>query len=287
MTNVDQFESVFRSADKEVFKWQSMPVSTILVVTDLGDPRAYEFGEELKNFLKVLNTDKGEPEWDIIIGNEFDTIVSLLDLVKNRNPDLICAYRHLHSDQWQNPYTLGEYIEVLTQATKIPVLVVPHPEAKRASAHAMRDTNTVMAVTDHLTGDHHLVNWAVRFTEANGTLFLTHVEDSLIFERYINAISKIPALDTETARETINTQLLKEPADFIRSCNEALKEQKLPVHIEEIVSTGHFLKEYRKLIEQHEVDLLVFNTKDDDQLAMHGLGYPLAVELREIPLLML
>jgi len=29
------------------------------------------------------------------------------------------------------------------------------------------------------------------------------------------------------------------------------------------------------------------NTKDEDQLAMHGLAYPLAVELRQIPLLML
>jgi hypothetical protein len=29
------------------------------------------------------------------------------------------------------------------------------------------------------------------------------------------------------------------------------------------------------------------NTKDEDQLAMHGLAYPLAVELRDIPLLML
>jgi hypothetical protein len=41
------------------------------------------------------------------------------------------------------------------------------------------------------------------------------------------------------------------------------------------------------LIEQHEVDLLVLNTKDDDQFAMHGISYALAVELRQIPLLML
>jgi hypothetical protein len=41
------------------------------------------------------------------------------------------------------------------------------------------------------------------------------------------------------------------------------------------------------LITQHHIDLLVFNTKDDDQLAMHGLAYPLAIELRQIPLLML
>ena len=47
------------------------------------------------------------------------------------------------------------------------------------------------------------------------------------------------------------------------------------------------IREYQNLIEEHQVDLLVFNTKDHDQLAMHGLGYPLAIELRQIPLLML
>ena len=38
---------------------------------------------------------------------------------------------------------------------------------------------------------------------------------------------------------------------------------------------------------EHGVDLVVLNTKDEDQLAMHGLAYPLAIELRQIPLLML
>ena len=61
----------------------------------------------------------------------------------------------------------------------------------------------------------------------------------------------------------------------------------MKVDIKSIVTLGHRLKEYRTLIEQHEVDLLVFDTKDEDQLAMHGLSYPLAVELRQIPLLML
>ena len=31
----------------------------------------------------------------------------------------------------------------------------------------------------------------------------------------------------------------------------------------------------------------MLHTKDDEQLAMHGLAYPLCVELREIPLLLL
>ena len=50
---------------------------------------------------------------------------------------------------------------------------------------------------------------------------------------------------------------------------------------------GHHLAEYKRLIEQQEVDLLVLNTKDENQLAMHGMAYALAVELRQIPLLML
>ena len=45
--------------------------------------------------------------------------------------------------------------------------------------------------------------------------------------------------------------------------------------------------DYKKLIEQHEVDLLLLHTKDEDQLAMHGLAYPVTVELRDIPLLLI
>ena len=29
------------------------------------------------------------------------------------------------------------------------------------------------------------------------------------------------------------------------------------------------------------------NTKDDDQFAMHGLAYPLAIQVRSVPLLLL
>ena len=50
---------------------------------------------------------------------------------------------------------------------------------------------------------------------------------------------------------------------------------------------GRLVDEYRELIAKREIDLLVLHTKDDDQLAMHGAAYALAVELRGIPLLML
>ena len=44
---------------------------------------------------------------------------------------------------------------------------------------------------------------------------------------------------------------------------------------------------YKELVEENEIDLLVMYTKDEEQLAMHGIAYPLAVELRSTPLLML
>jgi hypothetical protein len=50
---------------------------------------------------------------------------------------------------------------------------------------------------------------------------------------------------------------------------------------------GKRLDVVRSLVSQHRVDLIVMNTKDDDQLAMHGLAYPLAVELRGVAILML
>ena len=37
----------------------------------------------------------------------------------------------------------------------------------------------------------------------------------------------------------------------------------------------------------YPLNLLVLNTLDGEQLAMHGQAYPLAVELRGVPLLML
>jgi hypothetical protein len=131
------------------------------------------------------------------------------------------------------------------------------------------------------------VNWGAVFTHKNGTLFLTHIEDDGVFERYLSVIAKIPAIDTDTAREAIEAQLLKEPRDYIRSCKEVLAKQRADLRVEKVVGQGHRLGEYRTLIESHQIDLLVMNTKDEDQLAMHGLAYPLAVELRTLPLLML
>ena len=103
----------------------------------------------------------------------------------------------------------------------------------------------------------------------------------------MEAISKIPTIDSEVARKEIQARLLKDPEDYIASCREGLAGSASELTVESMVTSGHRIGTYRRLIEEHEVDLLVMNTKDEDQLAMHGLAYPLAIELRTIPLLML
>ena len=120
-----------------------------------------------------------------------------------------------------------------------------------------------------------------------GTLWLTHVEDEATFERYMETIAKIPAIDTEAASEQIRLQLLKEPSNYIDSCREVLAQARPTLKVRGTVSMGHRLREYQRFVEEHEIDLLVMNTKDNDQHAMHGMAYPLAVELRRIPLLLL
>jgi hypothetical protein len=144
-----------------------------------------------------------------------------------------------------------------------------------------------MAITTHLAGDNSLVNNAAGFTNDGGTLWLAHVEDEKSFGRFIDTISKIEAIDTDTSREQILAQMLKEPGDYIRSCKEEIVAHRPSVRVEKIVTVGGRLDEFRRLIDKYTIDLLVMYTKDADQSAMHGLAYPLAIELREIPLLLL
>jgi len=284
MTRLDTFESVFKSADKPVYAYGRVEVGRVLVVTDLSDAEAAPLLAQMRSFLSVLGEDA---EWLHLGGADFTSVGSLLERVEGAGPDLVVTYRHLHSNAWQWPHGLGEYLDVLTQATDIPVLVFPHPDAGRALPHAIANTDCVMAITDHLTGDARLIDYALRFTAPSGTCCLTHIESQRQFDHFQAAVEKIPEIETDDARQLVKAQLLKEPRDYIESCRRVIEAQGVPVKIEAIVAMSDRVEEYCRLVEVHRVDLLVLNTLDGDQLAMHGQAYPLAVELRGIPLLML
>ena len=155
MTTVDQFESMFRSASHELFKLERIDIESVLVVTDRDEPGARRFGDRLREFLKVLGADD-KVRWREVEGSEFQTAGELLALVESAAPDIICTYRNLHSGAWRWPYSLGTHVDLLTQHTDLPVMLLPHPEAERSAQHATQNTDTVMAIADHLTGDHRL-----------------------------------------------------------------------------------------------------------------------------------
>ena len=54
--------------------------------------------------------------------------------------------------------------------------------------------------------------------------------------------------------------------------------------VEAIVKLGHSISDYGELVDKLHIDLLVMHTRDDEQLAMHGLAYPLTIEFRQTPL---
>jgi len=71
-----------------------------------------------------------------------------------------------------------------------------------------------------------------------------------------------------------------------RTAQSALAKAGEKLSVREHVLRGHRVADYRAIIEEHEVDLVVFPTLEEDRIALHGVAYSLAVELVETPLLM-
>jgi nucleotide-binding universal stress UspA family protein len=280
MSSVDQFASVFNAAAKTIFQYKPPVLKNALIITDLENEAAAKYVESAKSFFSEI-----EGPWDVLEKGDFTTVKDLLDIVGNKKPDLIVTYRHLHSEAWRWPHSLGEHLDVLIQVTEPPVAIMPHPDREGVPEHAMKNTANVMAINDHLTGEDCLVNHAAQMTLSEGTLHLTHIEDDVIFDRYMEVISKIPEIDTDVARETIRTQLLNEPSAYIDSVGEALSHELSNIKVIKHISHGLQLDEYRKAVDEHKADLVVVKAHDPDQQAMNATAYSIAVELRTTPLL--
>ena len=284
MLKVDEFESAFRSSIKDTYQHQDIKIESVLLVTDLDAEATAKLLNQVKSFCQNL---KQNIVWNTAKYNDFKSAEDLLEIINHSAMDLIVTYRNLHSETWRYPYSLGEHLDVMLQKTKIPVLVIPHPKAGYGRDNALNKCHSVVVVTDHMVNDHHLVQYGLALIDEPGRLYLSHIEDQVNFDRVMDAISKIPTIDTDDARQKLSQQLLKEPAEYIQSVKFELDKLNRSVEVIPIVSFGAQMKDYLKHIDEKQVDLLVINTKDGDQLAMHGLAYPLAVEVRQIPLLML
>ena len=152
MTKLNQFESAFTAAAKPAFVYQRVEFRSVLVISDLDETGAEVFGKHVRGFLGVLG-DRENLKWRHVLAGDFQTIGDLLNVVEDTTPDLICTYRNLLTSAWKWPYSLGSHLDVLTGFTAPPVLVFPHPKAGRALEHAVKNTDSVMAITDHLVAD--------------------------------------------------------------------------------------------------------------------------------------
>ena len=282
---LDDFDAVFRSSVKERFRFSAPPLTSVMLITDLQREDADALEETVKAFLG--NIGGSELEWRTVARDEYSSIADILALIKTTVPDLIVSYRHLRRSKANLMYSLGGFVDTLTQATAVPVLLLPSPHTCNLGER-LQPPRRVLVVTDHITGDNRLVNWGVHLcAHDDGTLFLAHVEDQATYDRYMEIVGMIPDIDTETTATRIRQKLLDRPTDYIETIAEVLRDQGIAERTVALVTMGHALQDYKRMVDEHEVDLLVLNTKDADQLAMSGMGYAIAIEINDRPLILL
>lgn len=284
MLNLDEFESVFRSASKEPFSFSPPDPKHVLVITDISGDELEAYMAAVKELLAPMSARCSDLNWTIT--DSFEGVEGVLRLVEETQPDLIVTYRNMKSDAWAYSYSLGVYLNALTRGTGHPVLITPSPRAFPSMKWKHSLTDQVMAIDDSLTGDDSLINWAALMMREKGQLHLTHMENADVYERYIDAISKIPQIDTDTAKDTLLAQLLKEPRDYIESVRQALEAAGAGYSVVSHVGSGHRVADYRTVIDAEAIDLVAFPTLEQDRIALHGAAYSLAVELVETPVLM-
>ena len=285
MRDLGEFESVFKRALRDQFEYERIEISKVLLVTDLE-------GQELDAY-RVLVQDYLAAEFRPdtyslrCLGNDaWSDWAGLRLVLEEEKPDLIITYRLLRVAHPEVLTSLGVYVDSLTQVTSYPVLLMPNPHFP-ASQYAPKGLGSVMVATEHLFTDHSLVNYGIRFTCKGKKLLYCHIEDVNTFEYYMKAIEKVPELDNDLARSRLQEQLTAMPQHYAESVGAKIVEYKKEIELLPVIRFGHIISTYRDLIAQEPISLLVFNTKDDTQLAMHSLGYSLAVEFRNLPILLL
>ncbi len=281
--DLDVIESQFRASVKERPKIVPPQVKKVCVITDLDAEAGAVFDAKVRPFLKAL----GEGTTHVCLGSaDIDGVRSMMARLEQEKPDLIVTYRHLFEKEKDLPFSLGTYADMLTQTTTTPVLLLPAPGRPELDA-ALENTDRVMVLSDHLVSDGRLINWGLRLVEQGGRITLVHIEDDAVFGRYLAAISKISGLDTELAETAIEKQLLHEASDYADEVKAVFEAEHPNVQVSKNIRLGHTVKEVLAVASHEECDLVVLNTKDEDQLAMAGKAYSVAVELIDKPLLLL
>jgi nucleotide-binding universal stress UspA family protein len=275
---IDDFESLFRSAAKPVFEYQEVRLARVVLVSDQEDARG--LAEAVEAFFRHLDVAADHLALVTLGSSDWSDVATLLRRIEQISPELVVTHRLLRDDRSLH-HSLGSVVDTLTQAIDVPVLLLPD------RAGALDPVRTVMVVTDHLTGDHRLVSWAVHLAPDDGTVVLAHIEEEPFLEHILEAIGRIQGVPTERTREQLGAKLLERPRDYIQAVAAELAARGIHEKVVPVVRLGEPISEYRGLASEHGVNLLICNTKDPRQRAMEALSHALAVELRDLPLLLL
>lgn len=283
MSNVDQFESAFRSAIRPTYEPHSISLKRVLWVTDLNEGETAAYIERHQSSLPN-HALESRNQWQQLSEKDYRTTGELLEQVDQQRPDVICTYRNLNTEDWQFELSIGSRLDTLVSKSPYPVLVLPHPATSPQPAANANGNATVIALTDHLTEDHKLIDYSVSFLARPGSLVLVHLEDQDTFDRYLSAIGHITTIDTTNAEETLRHQLLKEPHTFISTCRERLADSEPQIQVKEIVEFARGIQPFHQHINNEAADLVVINGIDHDQPGIHGLAQRLMNETRQRPI---
>jgi hypothetical protein len=282
---IDEFESVFRSADKPLFHLAPPPVRRALVLSDREPADADAFEDRVRRYVESGDPDS-TLEWQSWHGDVPDTRQAFVDRLNAYETDLVVTHRNLHDAIRDPHFGLGVYVHVLTQSTTVPVLVTPSPDSP-GFEQATESLGDAVLFSDHIEGDDRLVNWAVNFVSNSGALVLANVEPETTFRRYIHAIERIPGIQTDAAEERIGAELLKEAADYIAACRDRLAVDRPSLTTAAVVRMGDPLGVLRELLALHDRALVVMQSEDDRQIAMRGLAASAAVEFADVSMLLI
>ncbi|MCH2572767.1 MAG: hypothetical protein MK103_15485 [Planctomycetes bacterium] len=283
MDHIDEFESLFKRAQREQYQYMDVEIKSVTFINDTDREEALSIQRSIEKCFPCF--DEGQV-WHHLCADDYSNVDEMLEALQRAQTDMVITYRHLNEQSIIPQHSLGVYLDVLTQVSTVPVMVLPGTSLNPVSLDNRKCAH-VMVVADHILGDANLINYGVSMLRDQGELWMCHVEDDVVFDRYIRAIGRIPEIDTDEAKTLIASQLSKEAIDYMETCERELEKKKPRLNVESTVAMGHVLSLYQSLIIDHEIDLLVMNTKDEGQLAMHGTAYSLSVELEEIPLLLL
>ena len=287
---IDEFESQFKSALKEHYTYGPVSIESCALITDLVGADAVRLTNIVKRLVPEL---PGTPyqrterlSWHTLGGDRYSSVKSMLAEVEKIRPDILVVQRNLKTNPDDLVCGLSNYLDALTQTCRTPVLLLPELTLDQLEEQ-ISEPLEVMVQTPHLVGDSSLINWGLRFALPNGRLYLVHIENKRVFDQYIDIISRIPEIHTDIAQDSLREKLLSLPSEFIEQARSVLRSKEPMIDVHGIVELGHRIVDYRRLIETHNIELVITYTQDEHLTAINTIAYSLAIAFRDVPILLL